>query len=698
MEDLLAGFQYKACSKGKSWKKRFVVANSTAGTLAWFQDDPSFSLAKYRVKEEPLGEVKLRGATIFTADGQPSKVCPLPFLLKIVAPERTQLMCFATKEQQEKWRAFVQRAADPVAAREAEEAERAAREGTKGATRPSVAHALTSASSLLSSEPVDFCGWLLKAAPGWRTFQKRYCVLDCEELNLSYYEKAPDVDELYRVLGDQMPQATESEDLPPIENDAAREVIKLLMLGKMKPKGRIPLRGATISTKAWSSTGDAAGFLATSPTFSLTSESGRVYAFVASTKPEMAEWIARLQQAIDEADRVYHSGLLMGARPRAASGETGAEDADAGGEVTQKQARRLSTVVPFKRAARSTMAGSRAPGLPLYAAFLQNKNDRAAGYLYKVDKSGRRWAYRYFVLRGNVASYYADHTRRELKGSFTIGSNSRYQEGFPASASALEPPTEFLFTISAETEGTSDGGSGGGNASSGSTGLRSESTRLAAPIKGHAAREHYLAANSPAEVKAWVDVFTVLVSAHRAKDGLEAFNEGALARIEGGSGSSSASKKAKAGAGSSHDGDDEEDGVGELVGLNDDHHDDGEDDGATIVVKSPAAAAAAASSSSATSSSSADTAKEVSASLTATLRNSLLAKASQDEADAASAASGGSSGSKGAATAAGLGSVPEDKELEGAAAGGAAVAPSASRAAPPPSGRFARISVGGEDL
>ena len=43
------------------------------------------------------------------------------------------------------------------------------------------------------AESSDFCGWLLKAAPGWKTFQNRFIVLDAEKCALRYFEVGPTV-------------------------------------------------------------------------------------------------------------------------------------------------------------------------------------------------------------------------------------------------------------------------------------------------------------------------------------------------------------------------------------------------------------------------------------------------------------------------------------------------------------------------
>lgn len=384
--NLMTGWVFKSNKTGKRWKKRFVVCNRSAATLAWFASDPAFSLARYHVKEDPLGQIIVRGASLFTCEGV--KGTPQPNVLKIVTPERTQLLAFPTKEPMEKWRAFVARAADPLASAAsgsggADTGAGRMLVGAGGAGAISAAGGDAAAAVALPADPEDCCGWLLKAAPGWRTFQERYVVLDSEELTLRYYDSGPTAAQAAAALGGKLPPGVDASRLPPLAGESASTLMKDLQKDRT-PKGTVVLRGATVSTRAWSDSADAAGMLAQSPTFCVTAETGRLYAFVASSTMEMTVWTARIGQAIAEADRIFSQGIFSaGSKAAAGAGTSGGGGADDAAQISAAQARRVSMVVPFKKAAKALSASARSLGAPLHVTFLSAKDERASGYLHK---------------------------------------------------------------------------------------------------------------------------------------------------------------------------------------------------------------------------------------------------------------------------------------------------------------------------
>lgn len=63
------------------------------------------------------------------------------------------------------------------------------------------------------------------------------------------------------------------------------------------------------------------------------------------------------------------------------------------------------------------------------ARFLTNRSELISGWLFKVDKTCKRWAMRFFVLRGSTLSYYENDTERDLKGSVQIGPLTFIQQG-----------------------------------------------------------------------------------------------------------------------------------------------------------------------------------------------------------------------------------------------------------------------------
>lgn len=384
--NLMTGWVHKSNKTGKRWKKRFIVCNRSAATLAWFASDPAFSLARYHVKEDPLGQIIVRGASLFTCEGV--KGTPQPNVLKIVTPERTQLLAFPTKEPMDKWRAFVARAADPLASTGvvgggADVGAGRMLVGGGGAGAIAAAGGDAAAAVALPADPEDCCGWLLKAAPGWRTFQERYCVLDAEELSLRYYDSGPTAAQAIAALGGTLPRGVDASRLPPLAGETASTLMKDLAKDRA-PKGTVVLRGATVSTKAWSDSADAAGMLASSPTFCVTAENGRLYAFVASSGVEMTVWTARIGQAIAEADRIFSQGIFGsgGGGGKGLGGGAGGA-ADDAAQISAAQARRVSMVVPFKKAAKALSASARSLGAPLHVTFLSAKDERASGYMHK---------------------------------------------------------------------------------------------------------------------------------------------------------------------------------------------------------------------------------------------------------------------------------------------------------------------------
>jgi hypothetical protein len=83
------------------------------------------------------------------------------------------LLAFPSADALEVWRAYLQRCS------------------TGGGA--AAAAAAGSAGAGVGAESSDFCGWLLKAAPGWKTFQNRFIVLDADKCALRYFEVGPTV-------------------------------------------------------------------------------------------------------------------------------------------------------------------------------------------------------------------------------------------------------------------------------------------------------------------------------------------------------------------------------------------------------------------------------------------------------------------------------------------------------------------------
>ena len=103
------------------------------------------------------------------------------------------------------------------------------------------------------ADSADFCGWLLKAAPGWKTFQNRFIALDADKCTLRYFEGGPPPAILERLLGTAIPKGFDDLKIPPASGAAAREA--LFAVDPSKERGDISLAGASVSVSA---TGDSA--------------------------------------------------------------------------------------------------------------------------------------------------------------------------------------------------------------------------------------------------------------------------------------------------------------------------------------------------------------------------------------------------------------------------------------------------------
>lgn len=417
-----------------------MVANGDLKTVAWFKDNPLFSMSKYQVREDPLGSVSLVKAILMEATGDGSiKSPPAPFILKIVTVARTQLLAFESAAVLAEWRAFIATVITD------------ARPALGGGM---LATASTSVSVETESEVVEaaciiepYCGGLLKAAPGWRTFQKRYVWLDTEHLCLKYYDQGPSAVHLAKVLGGAFPEGLREDDEAAMKLVAlAGMPVSVAMRDLRGEKGTIRLKGATVSLNAWGSE-DGAGMLATSPTFSVSSEQGRVFAFVARHNSEKLEWASRVEAAICWANRIFERGSAILPPPR-----PGMDGASRSERLSRAGMKRMTMVAPTTV---STEEGVGTGPREAAAALLSARHDRIMGYIHKIGSTGS-WTFRYMVLRGSVLSYYTDHNRRELKGSITLGLSALTGSGFPGKPPATKAPTDYKFHVVSASESAED--------------------------------------------------------------------------------------------------------------------------------------------------------------------------------------------------------------------------------------------------
>src|SRR5262249_31430174 len=149
-------------------------------TLAWFGDNPMFSMQKYNVMEEPLNQMPLAGAVLQDCTGNATIVAPTEFKLKIVGKDRTQLLAFENAKSLTDWYDFLSLA-------------------VKGELPSLPAPPPSPVAD--PGRPTDLAQVLLKSAPGWRTFQYRYVFLDASECVVRYFDARPPTSLLQQILG-----------------------------------------------------------------------------------------------------------------------------------------------------------------------------------------------------------------------------------------------------------------------------------------------------------------------------------------------------------------------------------------------------------------------------------------------------------------------------------------------------------------
>lgn len=283
-----------------------------------------------------------------------------------------------------------------------------------------------------AGRPPFFGGYLLKASPGWRTWRRRFIVLDPSSSRLRYFGEGPAPAGLAAVLGEEAGSWSRQEAMSHLKTVSGRRM-EALMAHLGSEKGGCDLAGAAVSVEPFDEN-EGAGALSTSPSFTLIHSSGRVFGFVAPSFEDLQEWVAALDAAIAAADARGPTG------PAATAGAA-LEDPDAvgGSGFASAALRKLGLTRSASAVMRSLTADVHAkrvrviplggPGRLLPAAapdhpdasWLTWREERAGGWLYKCAPKGSRWARRWFVLRGSTVSYYSGPDQRTLKGSFTLG-------------------------------------------------------------------------------------------------------------------------------------------------------------------------------------------------------------------------------------------------------------------------------------
>jgi len=296
----------------------------------------------------------------------------------------------------------------------------------------------------------------IRAAPGWRTWTRRLCVLQPGTGALVYYDAALPPAAIAAALGAGHPAVSAPDTLPLVTGGVAEGLLRAARLSG--EKGDVGLKGAAVGVAVFSDS-DAGGTLADMPSFTVTDAAGRVYRFVAASPGEMQVWLDLLAAEAAAADKAG-GGVLRAASDRALSAAAGG---DAG-------------------------SGSSATALPMMASTAE----RAAGWMHKSDPRGGRWKRRFFVLRGTVLSYYTDDTRAEIKGSVDVAPASGgvpkwlVEAGAgPARTPAITHPTPHKVYL---------GPVGGGGGSGGSD------------------RSFWLSADGEAQVKMWVDALRLSIA------------------------------------------------------------------------------------------------------------------------------------------------------------------------------------------
>jgi hypothetical protein len=265
-------------------------------------------------------------------------------------------------------------------------------------------------------------------------------------MELAYHDGGPTMDVIRRALGTAASTLQHASQLAPVAGPAVTE-----LTAKMgKPKGTIPLAGAALSVRPWREE-EGGGTLGTTATFTLMTANGRVFGFVADDNDTMVTWMGRLDAGIKDADAKVAAMVASGASLEGAQKTRGSRFGLQAALRASTDAASAAAAAPvltslasggsarsLLHAGSSTMlkasgadAASAASAVlsPAEERLLTSRGELLSGWLFKADSAGKRWGLRFFVLRGNVLSYYTDDTERELKGSLTIGPFTLLQMG-----------------------------------------------------------------------------------------------------------------------------------------------------------------------------------------------------------------------------------------------------------------------------
>lgn len=508
---LLDGWVSKADKFGKSWKRRWLVANAKTGTLTWFADNPAYSIAVYHVSEPAKGSLSLASCNVVLMPEKERVACrcPEPFGLKIGTRDREQLLGFPDEPARDTWQQFIAgiatsgvaatTAAPPVAAAAA--ASTASRHGA-GHAAGGQGHGLIPRPGVPANFHADF---MLKAAPGWRTWTRRYFIIDPVAFQLYYFDDGPSHDAIALALGPTHPaarDATAAAHVLPLTGKPATEMLAA-MGGPSKAKHGVPLTGAVLNTEGFAES-EGSGTLAEQPAFTVTTASGRVYRFIATNMEALQAWLDMIHAAILTADLAITQAQRRKGSSNASSGPPNLPGVPPG----------IVAPVPLRAGGITPPSPVEADSLARAHALVHAKTELITGWLHKSDKRGRRWTWRFWVLRGAVLSYYTDESRREQKGFINLAA-WQYVTASPGPDTvhsagkrpAVDFPTAFSLYL-------------GPGPVSDATGAPPDRDETGAPLSDDAKRMYFLAAESATDRQEWKECLLDVINAKRRLAGI----------------------------------------------------------------------------------------------------------------------------------------------------------------------------------
>lgn len=436
------GWLNKADPKGRSWKRRWLVADRVTRTLTWYGANPRFTLSKYKVTEPAKGSMNLIDAKVITdaADLPAGAIAgsnpPAPHRFWIVAPGRVMAMTAATASECSAWVNFLERCIAGHSFRETsglDERKPSSRHlAGESASAVASASAASAAGGGVAAEFASFieprllpevkpmAGWLMKTGSDTRLWERRWVALRPATMTLVY--------------------STDK------EGSDTRGVVDLRM-SVLKPglvdatSGGDPVMRSTPGLR----------LIITRP-----GQADRILSLAADNSYEAQQWIDAIHTAQQRAPKV----VAMPGSSSSAAASAAAASAVSLSSLSLPSAAAASAAGVSSTAARARDDGDEEldeePALPLADIPVHE------GSLSKSDPNGRNWKRRHFVMVPHISkaasapgvkpeelpgiAYFTDGKKKDHKGTVQLQTVTDIQVGAPEDV-RRRAPTAFILSV-----------------------------------------------------------------------------------------------------------------------------------------------------------------------------------------------------------------------------------------------------------